>query len=103
MVHHGRRLVQEDAVGKHLLCPDAELGLLAAQLVVTVAAEVGVEATGRLQHGAADRHVAPHQIPDRRGRARLPAITAAHDPAELSRPPGRFRRLPDGHGGAADT
>ena len=34
---------------------------------------------------------------------RLPAIAAAHDPAELVRPPGRCRGLPGGDGRATDT
>ena len=102
VVHDGRRLVQEDAVGKQLSRPDAELGLLAAELVVAVATQPGVEATDRRQDRAAQRHVAAHQVPDRRRRGRLPAIAAAHDPAELTRPPGRFRGLPGGRGRAAD-
>ena len=55
------------------------------------------------QDRTAQRHVAAHQVADRRRRGRLAAIAAAHDPAELTRPPGRLRGLPDGGGRAADA
>ena len=56
-----------------------------------------------VEHRAAQRHVAAHQVADRRRRGRLPAIAAAHHPAELTRPPAPAAAVSTGgHGGAAD-
>src|SRR5829696_2339426 len=102
-MNHGLGLEDEPAIGNELLSLDAKLSFLATKRVVRSSAQPIVEPTDGLDDGAAQRHIAAHQVAHRRGGVRLPPIAASDDPIELGGPPLRSRSLPYRLGGTADS
>ena len=96
-----RWIVQQEGAGINLGQPDAELGLLTAERPLPAASQSLCEASDLPEHGLAERHVGPSEIPDRTLDSRQPQVAAADDPEKFGREPLGLASGPAGPGETA--